>query len=194
MNLPPIYLASGSPRRRELLTQIGVSFDVLKIDIDESPQTGEAPEAYVRRVAIDKAKAGLILREQLDLRARPVLAADTSVVVDNAILGKPANQSEARQFIQRLSGRQHQVISAVALATDKTIKVRSQLNTVRFARLSEAEIDWYVASSEGKDKAGAYAIQGLAAQFIEHIEGSYAGIMGLPLFETRQLLQDYLNQ
>ena len=152
MNLPPIYLASGSPRRRELLTQIGVSFDVLKIDIDESPQTGEAPEAYVRRVAIDKAKAGLILREQLDLRARPVLSANTSVVVDNAILGKPANQSEARQFIQRLSGRQHQVISAVALATDKTIKVRSQLNTVRFARLSEAEIDWYVASSEGKAK------------------------------------------
>lgn len=194
MNLPPIYLASGSPRRRELLTQIGVSFDVLKIDIDESPQTGEAPEAYVQRVAIDKAKAGLILREQLDLTARPVLAADTSVVVDNAILGKPANQSEARQFIQRLSGRQHQVISAVALATDKTIKVRSQLNKVRFARLSEAEIDWYVASGEGKDKAGAYAIQGLAAQFIEHIEGSYAGIMGLPLFETRQLLQDYLNQ
>lgn len=194
MNLPPIYLASGSPRRRELLAQIGVTFDVLKIDIDESPQTGESPEAYVQRVAIDKAKAGLILREQLDLSKRPILAADTSVVIDDDILGKPANQSEARQFIKRLSGRQHQVISAVALATDKSIKVRSQLSSVRFARLSEAEIDWYVATGEGKDKAGAYAVQGLAAQFIEYIEGSYAGIMGLPLFETRQLLQDYLNQ
>lgn len=194
MNLPPIYLASGSPRRRELLAQIGVTFDVLKIDIDESPQTGESPEAYVQRVAIDKAKAGLILREQLDLSKRPILAADTSVVIDDDILGKPANQSEARQFIKRLSGRQHQVISAVALATDKSIKVCSQLSNVRFARLSEAEIDWYVATGEGKDKAGAYAVQGLAAQFIEYIEGSYAGIMGLPLFETRQLLQDYLNQ
>lgn len=194
MNLPPIYLASGSPRRRELLAQIGVTFDVLKIDIDESPQTGESPEAYVQRVAIDKAKAGLILREQLDLSKRPILAADTSVVIDDDILGKPANQSEARQFIKRLSGRQHQVISAVALATDKSIKVRSQLSSVRFARLDEAEIDWYVATGEGKDKAGAYAVQGLAAQFIEYIEGSYAGIMGLPLFETRQLLQDYLNQ
>lgn len=194
MNLPPIYLASGSPRRRELLAQIGVTFDVLKIDIDESPQTGESPEAYVQRVAIDKAKAGLILREQLALSERPILAADTSVVIDDDILGKPANQSEARQFIKRLAGRQHQVISAVALATDKSIKVRSQLSSVRFARLDEAEIDWYVATGEGKDKAGAYAVQGLAAQFIEYIEGSYAGIMGLPLFETRQLLQDYLNQ
>ncbi len=194
MNLPPIYLASGSPRRRELLAQIGVTFDVLKIDIDESPQTGETPEAYVQRVAIDKAKAGLILREQLALSERPILAADTSVVIDDDILGKPANESEARQFIKRLAGRQHQVISAVALATDKSIKVCSQLSNVRFARLSEAEIDWYVATGEGKDKAGAYAVQGLAAQFIEYIEGSYAGIMGLPLFETRQLLQDYLNQ
>ncbi len=194
MNLPSIYLASGSPRRRELLAQIGVTFDVLKIDIDETPQTGESPAAYVQRVAIDKAKAGLILREQLALSERPILAADTSVVLDDDILGKPANQSEARQFIRRLSGRQHQVISAVALATDKSIKVRSQLSNVRFAKLSEAEIDWYVATGEGKDKAGAYAVQGLAAQFIEYIEGSYAGIMGLPLFETRQLLQDYLNQ
>lgn len=194
MNLPPIYLASGSPRRRELLAQIGVTFDVLKIDIDESPQTFESPEAYVQRIAIDKAKAGLILREQLDLSKRPILAADTSVVIDDDILGKPANQSEARQFIKRLSGRQHQVISAVALATDKSIKVRSQISNVRFTRLSEAEIDWYVATGEGKDKAGAYAVQGLAAQFIEYIEGSYAGIMGLPLYETRQLLQDYLNQ
>lgn len=194
MNLPSIYLASGSPRRRELLAQIGVTFDVLKIDIDETPQTGESPAAYVQRVAIDKAKAGLILREQLALSERPILAADTSVVLDDDILGKPANQSEARQFIKRLSGRQHKVISAVALATDKTIKVRSQLSNVRFARLDEAEIDWYVATGEGKDKAGAYAVQGLAAQFIEYIEGSYAGIMGLPLFETRQLLQDYLNQ
>lgn len=194
MNLPPIYLASGSPRRRELLAQIGVTFDVLKINIDESLKTGESPEAYVQRVAISKAKAGQILREQLALSERPILAADTSVVVDDDILGKPANQSEARQFIKRLSGRQHQVISAVALATDKSIKVRSQLSNVRFARLSEAEIDWYVSTGEGKDKAGAYAVQGLAAQFIEYIEGSYAGIMGLPLYETRQLLQDYLNQ
>ncbi len=194
MNLPPIYLASGSPRRRELLAQIGINFEVLSIDIDESVHDDEPPESYVKRVAIDKAKAGLAFIGQQNLPLRPVIAADTAVVVDNQILGKPADKQQARVFLQNLSGRQHQVLSGVALATDRNIRVCSQSSQVRFAELSDAEIDWYVSTGEGLDKAGAYAVQGLAAQFIAHIDGSYSGIMGLPLFETRQLLQEILNQ
>lgn len=194
MNLPPIYLASGSPRRRELLAQIGVNFEVLPIDIDESVRDDESAEAYVKRVAIDKAQAGLARLEQQNLPSRPVLAADTAVIVDKQILGKPADAKQAREFLQKLSGRQHQVLSGVALATDKNVSMRSQLSQVRFAKLSDTEIDWYVGTGEGLDKAGAYAVQGLAAQFIAHIDGSYSGIMGLPLFETRQLLQEILNQ
>lgn len=194
MNLPSIYLASGSPRRRELLAQIGVNFEVLPIDIDESVRDDESAEVYVKRVAIDKAQAGLSRLEQQNLPERPVLAADTTVIVDKQILGKPADAQQAREFLQKLSGRQHQVLSGVALATDKNVSMRSQLNQVRFAKLSDTEIDWYVGTGEGLDKAGAYAVQGLAAQFIVHIDGSYSGIMGLPLFETRQLLQEILNQ
>lgn len=190
MSFMPVYLASGSPRRRELLTQIGVQFDVLPIDIDESLRDGELSDDYVRRVASDKARAGLAIMQQQNLPARPVLAADTAVVVDNLILGKPSNTQQARRFLQTLSGRQHQVISCVALATDKTLAVRSQLSQVRFAQLSAADIDWYIATGEGSDKAGGYAVQGLAARFIEHIDGSYSGIMGLPLYETCQLLQE----
>ncbi len=194
MNFPPIYLASGSPRRRELLAQIGVNFTILKIDVDESIQDHELAEAYVKRVAVDKAQAGLALIKQQNLLVRPVLAADTAVIVDNKILGKPADNQQARVFLQKLSGRQHQVVSCVAVATDKNISVRSQLSQVRFAKLSDTEIDWYVSTGEGRDKAGSYAVQGLAAQFIVHIDGSYSGIMGLPLFETRQLLQEIPNQ
>ncbi|MDT8310482.1 MAG: Maf family protein [Methylophaga sp.] len=194
MNLPPIYLASGSPRRRELLAQIGVNFTVLTIDVDESIHDHELAEAYVKRVAIDKAQAGLTLIKQQNLPVRSVLAADTAVIIDNQILGKPVDSQQARVFLQNLSGRQHQVISCVALATDTNINVRSQLNQVHFAELSDAEIDCYVATGEGSDKAGGYAVQGLAAQFIVHIDGSYSGIMGLPLFETRQLLQEIPNQ
>jgi len=194
MNLPPIYLASGSPRRRALLAQIGINFDVLPIDIDESVQDDEPAEAYVQRIAIAKAQAGLARIKQQNLPLRPVLAADTAVIVDKQILGKPADNQQARVFLQNLSGRQHQVLSGVALATDRTISVCSQLSQVRFAKLSDTQIDWYVGTGEGLDKAGAYAVQGLAAQFIAHIDGSYSGIMGLPLFETRQLLQEILNQ
>ena len=194
MNLPPIYLASGSPRRRELLTQIGVNFETLAVEVDESVQAGEPADRYVQRVAIDKAQAGLALSTQQNLPARPVLAADTAVIVDKQILGKPADTQQARQFLQYLAGRQHQVLSCVALATDTNMTVRSQLSQVRFASLTDAEIDWYVATGEGSDKAGGYAVQGLAAQFIEHIDGSYSGIMGLPLFETRQLLQEILKR
>lgn len=193
MNLPSIYLASGSPRRRQLLAQIGVNFELLAIETDETVFTGEQAEDYVRRVAMDKAQAGLDALKQQQLTNRPVLAADTAVIIDKRILGKPAGNAEARQFMTQLSGRQHQVLSCVALATDNNIRVRSQLSQVQFATLSDAEIDWYVATGEGLDKAGGYAVQGLAAQFIVHIEGSYSGIMGLPLFETRQLLQEALN-
>ena len=193
MKSPSIYLASGSPRRRELLSQIGVQFDVLSISVDESVLAGELAADYVQRVAVDKAKAGrLLLKSRSDLAYRPILAADTAVIVDGTIFGKPADDEQAKTFLQQLSGRQHQVLSAVVLATDKNITVRSQLNQVRFANLSDAEIEWYIATGEGRDKAGSYAVQGLAAQFIEHIDGSFSGIMGLPLFETRQLLQECL--
>lgn len=193
MKLPSIYLASGSPRRRELLSQIGVQFDVLSVSVDESVLAGELAADYVQRVALDKAKAGLLLlQSHSDLAYRPILAADTAVILDDTIFGKPADDEQAKTFLQQISGRQHQVLSAVVLATDKNITVRSQLNQVRFANLSDADIEWYIATGEGRDKAGSYAVQGLAAQFIEHIDGSFSGIMGLPLFETRQLLQECL--
>lgn len=192
MTLPPIYLASGSPRRRELLTQIAVDFEVLSVTVDESVLSDEAPLDYVNRIAINKAQAGLALVQTQTLPAKPVLAADTAVVLnDGQILGKPADQQQARQFLLQLSANSHQVITSVALATDFNIITRSQLSQVRFSKLSNNQIDWYLATGEGDDKAGAYAVQGLAAQFIEHIDGSYSGIMGLPLYETRLLLQDY---
>ncbi|MCX4190105.1 Maf family protein [Methylophaga sp. OBS3] len=193
MKLPSIYLASGSPRRRELLSQIGVQFDVLSVSVDESVLAGELAADYVQRVAVDKAKAGLsLLQSRSDLVYRPILAADTAVIVDDTIFGKPTDDEQAKTFLQQLSGRQHQVLSSVVLATNKNITVRCQLNQVRFANLSGADIEWYIATGEGRDKAGSYAVQGLAAQFIEHIDGSFSGIMGLPLFETRQLLQECL--
>lgn len=192
-----IYLASKSPRRRELLRQIGVEFELLLLrdrapvgpEVNEDVLPGEAPMDYVVRVTNDK--AGFALKTMLwrKLPMRPVLAADTTVVLDDRILGKPANINEAAAMLTALSGRTHQVLTSVAVRHhDESLQI-TQRSEVVFARLTEAQIAAYCATSEPYDKAGGYAIQGMASLFIEKINGSYSGIMGLPLFETAQLLQ-----
>ncbi len=186
MNFPRIYLASKSPRRRELLSQIGVEFSVLSVDVDESRLGNEAPATYVERVAIAKAQAGW---DSLDNdNKRPVLGSDTSVVLADSILGKPKNNDDACRMLQQLSGRNHQVMTAVAIVIGTQIECELVISEVSFATLTATEIEWYLSTKEGVDKAGGYAIQGLAAIFIKHIQGSYSGIMGLPVRETALLL------
>ncbi len=188
-----IFLGSASPRRAELLAQIGVRCKVVVADIDESPLSDEAAEIYVLRMALEKAEAVLV-QARYETPALPVLAADTSVVVDGEILGKPRDQAEAMAMLARLSGRTHQVLTAVALArsgAERAIASRLSVNKVRFRVISEAERLAYWQTTEPQDKAGAYAIQGRAAVFIEHLEGSFSGVMGLPLFETANLLAEF---
>jgi septum formation protein len=186
MNFPKIYLASKSPRRRELLSQIGVEFSVLSVDIDESRVIDEPPIDYVKRVAIAKAQAGW---DSLDREEKlPVLGSDTSVVLGDSILGKPENGADARNMLLQLSGREHEVMTAVAIVSGSQILCELSMSMVSFATLTDAEIEWYVSTKEGVDKAGGYAVQGLAALFIEQIKGSYSGIMGLPIRETALLL------
>lgn len=185
---PTIVLASASPRRRELLAQIGVPNEVLAVDIDESALPGEAPADLALRLARDKALAG----RARDGGARAVLGSDTIVVLDGSVFGKPRDADDARRMLAALSGRTHQVMSAVALALPGAGgPVHAGLSTteVRMRRITPAEIDAYWASGEPLGKAGAYAIQGRGAVFIEHIRGSYSGVMGLPLYETAMLLQ-----
>lgn len=187
MNLPDIALASGSPRRQELLSQIGVSFSVVAVDVDESLLDGESAGDYVQRLAVAKAQAGWhILSSQQKI---PVLGADTAVIVDDEILGKPRDADDARAMLQRLSGRSHQVMTAVAIVDQQQVLCKLNTSEVCFSDLSSEQIAWYVSTGEGTDKAGGYAVQGLAAMFIERIEGSYSGIMGLPLRETSVMLQ-----
>jgi septum formation protein len=183
MNRPQIYLASRSPRRRELLDQIGVRYRVVTADLDESRQRGESPRTYVTRLARDKAWAGYALaNEQL-----PVLAADTAVVVDGQTLGKPEGQAHALSMLRMLSGRTHQVLTAVVVRHDKEWSALS-CSRVTFRCIAPHEALAYWQSGEPADKAGGYGIQGLGALFIERLEGSFSGVMGLPLFETAQLL------
>jgi septum formation protein len=197
MGNPGIYLASRSPRRRELLRQIGVTFELLTlrersgrpVDVDETPHAGEPPETYVLRVAGDKARAGDGVATARRAAPRPVLAADTTVVCDGDILGKPGDAAEAERMLARLAGRSHQVMTAVAVALGGEMQSRVSVSRVWFRALDAAEIRRYVAGGESADKAGAYAVQGLAASFITRIEGSYSGIMGLPLAETADLLR-----
>lgn len=196
---PRIYLASQSPRRRELLKQIGVHFELLllrsdprrQVDVDESPHPDETPAIYVQRLSAEKASTGFNALKFRNLPQYPVLAADTTVTLDGKIFGKPDNAEHAAGMLRELSGREHQVLTAVAIARDEHLEVRLSTSTVRFTRLSEARIKRYLQSHEYADKAGGYAIQGQAAAFIEHISGSYSGVMGLPLFETVQLLQHF---
>jgi len=182
-----ILLASASPRRAQLLQQIGVEFEVLAVDIDESLRAGEAPRDYVQRLALEKARQGY--RQQRN--AVPVLGSDTIVMVDEHILGKPTDKDDALAMLSLLSGRQHQVLTAVAMVDGEKSRCLTSVSQVYFSALSEAEMQAYWDSGEPADKAGAYGIQGLAGQFIERLDGSYSGVMGLPLFETAQLLKEF---
>ena len=191
-----IYLASRSPRRRELLSQIGVRYHLLLFrsrpdsppDVDESVLANEQPDTYVERVARAKAQAGWRLLRLRNLPFAPVLAADTTVALDGQILGKPADRKEAAEMLAALSGRRHDVFTAVALMRDERIDSAVSRSEVQFKQLSPEDIAQYIATGECDDKAGAYAIQGRAARFIMELRGSYSGVMGLPLFETSQLL------
>lgn len=191
-----IYLASRSPRRRELLSQIGVRYHLLLFrsrpdsppDVDEAMVAGERPDSYVERVARAKAEAGWRLLRLRNLPLAPVLSADTTVALDGRILGKPADRKQAAEMLAALSGRRHEVLTAVALKRDEQLDSALSRSEVLFKTLSPEEIAQYVASGECDDKAGAYAIQGRAARFVAELHGSYTGVMGLPLFETAQLL------
>ena len=188
MSLDFIYLASGSPRRRALLQQIGVPFRVVGTEIDEAVRAGEAPAAYVGRLAAAKADAGWAGScDKADADA-PVLAADTAVVLGGKVLGKPADRQDAEGMLRQLSGRTHEVLTAIALLTVNGLESRISRSEVTFRRLAAEEIRDYWETGEPADKAGAYAIQGRAAVFIADLRGSYSGVMGLPLFETAELL------
>ena len=182
-----IYLASASPRRRELLRQIGVEFQLLPVVVDESACADESHEDHVRRLAVAKAEAGhrSIAPGQV---VRPILAADTIVVVDGRILGKPGDRRHGMEMLQALSGRAHQVLTAVALMATGQMSTALSVSTVSFREMTVDECQAYWETGEPADKAGAYAIQGRAAMFISHLSGSYSGVMGLPLYETAQLL------
>lgn len=212
-----VYLASGSPRRAELLAQIGVSFDVISVDVDETVLTGESAETYVVRLATKKAKAGY---DQLTEPQKPVLGADTAIYISETentpaeILGKPQNFQDAHRMMTLLSGRTHQVFSAVALVghkpemrvgnkaeglTDKFFQHQHQqqivqISDVTMREITDQEIEAYWQTQEPQDKAGGYGIQGLAAIFILKLEGSYSGVMGLPLFETANLISNFYNE
>ncbi|MCP5326271.1 MAG: septum formation inhibitor Maf [Oceanospirillaceae bacterium] len=179
----PLVLASSSPRRRELLQQIGVEFEVRVNPVDETPLAAEKPADYVRRLAIIKAQASV----QAD-DTRPVLGADTTVVCNGEILGKPANLGDAKRILGMLSGRAHQVMTAIALVQGEQIQSEVVVTDVVFRNLSDAEIEAYWATGEPSDKAGAYGIQGKGAVFVARIEGSYSAVVGLPLAETAALL------
>jgi septum formation protein len=192
-----IYLASQSPRRRQLLAQIGVPHELLLPGADEDAEAlevalaGEAPEAYCARVTAAKLDAALARLAARGLPPAPILCADTTVAVDDLILGKPADAADARRILALLAGRSHRVITAVAVADATRRMAALNVSDVEFAALSEAQIDRYIASREPFGKAGAYAIQSQAAAWIVNIAGSYSGIMGLPLFETAQLLEQF---
>jgi septum formation protein len=190
-----LYLASQSPRRRQLLDQIGVAHELLLPDADEDAesleavQPGEPPADYVQRVTRLKLEAAVQRLARRRWTAAPILCADTTVTLDGAILGKPADDAHAAAMLRRLAGRSHQVLTAVALAHEGRVLARLSVSDVRLRELAPDEIERYVASGEPRGKAGSYAIQSQAAAWIEHIAGSYSGIMGLPLFETAELLR-----
>ena len=191
-----IYLASRSPRRRELLSQVGVRYHLLLFrsrpgedaEVDETPLAGEEPGAYVERMARVKAEAGWRRLLQRNLPHAPVLAADTTVALEGRIFGKPAGREQAAEMLASLSGRTHEVLTAAALKSGDWLEAVVSRSEVRLKALSEEEIRLYVATGECDDKAGAYAIQGRAARFVVELRGSYSGVMGLPLYETSQLL------
>ena len=187
-----LYLASQSPRRHQLLEQLGFHFAVLNVDVPEQRAAGESPQDYVSRVARDKARAGLAsLGGATD---NVVLGADTEVVLDDEVFGKPLDAQDAAAMLRRLSGRTHAVISAVWVVSAQQERSETCISRVRFGVLDASAIDAYVATGEPFGKAGAYAIQGRGAVLIEHLEGSYSGVMGLPVFETARLLRSFNNE
>ena len=194
---PFVYLASQSPRRRQLLEQLGVAYELLLPDETEDAEAlevvlpGEAPKAYVQRVTLLKLQAALTRMKKRSLPAAPVLCSDTTVALGKTILGKPDDAAHARAMLTSLSGNTHRVLTAVAMGTARKQIQTLSVSQVRFAPLTRAQIQSYVASGEPMGKAGAYAVQGKAAAYIEHISGSYSGIMGLPMFETAQLLRQF---
>jgi septum formation protein len=202
-----LILASASPRRAELLRAAGYTFDTVVVDIDERVRPGETPEAYVRRLATEKSAVasgfpGLSVAEGSPTTAGPVkagphdhrrcvvLAADTAVVVDSTILGKPLDDADLRRMLELLSGREHRVLTGISLRSGLLERGGVESTAVWFAPLTRAEIAWYVASGEGRDKAGGYAIQGLGARFIPRIDGSYSNVVGLPVHRVGRLMTE----
>jgi len=192
-----LYLASRSPRRRELLHQIGIDFDTVVFrdgkradsETDETPLPGEDPVSYVERVARAKSAHGLKIVEERRLPVRPVLSADTTLELDGQIIGKPVDMADAAAILRRLSGRTHRVLTGVAINHQARSEYLLSSSEVRFRPIDDEEIRHYVMSGEPMDKAGAYGIQGRAGMFIEHLSGSYTGVMGLPVCETGELLK-----
>ncbi len=189
-----VYLASGSPRRRELLQQMGVPYQTIAVAVDEALLPGEIPDAYVHRLAALKAEAGwLATRPAPGASAiagtAPVLGLDTTVVVDGTVFGKPSDRAEGVEMLRRLSGRTHRVLTAVALRTHAGVLQRLSESEVRFRPLRDAECAAYWDTGEPRDKAGGYAIQGFGAVFVADLRGSHSGVMGLPIFETAALLE-----
>ncbi|QBR49330.1 nucleoside triphosphate pyrophosphatase [Erwinia sp. QL-Z3] len=182
-----LYLASGSPRRRELLTQLGLRFERLSTQVEELKRPDEQAEAYVRRLACEKAQAGVAVAE----RDLPVLGADTIVVLNGEVLEKPEDQADAAKILTKLSGQTHQVLTAVALADKTSILDCLVVTDVTFRTLTAEDIAAYIASGEPMDKAGAYGIQGLGGNFVRKINGSYHAVVGLPLVETAELLSHF---
>lgn len=182
-----IYLASQSPRRRELLTQINVPFEVISVAVEELHQSGESPAQYVKRLACEKAWAGVAVAKT----GHPVLGSDTIVVLDGAILEKPKDKHDAVRMLRALSGNKHQVMTAIALADNCRYLVELVTTEVSFRALSDAEIEAYWDTGEPADKAGAYGIQGIAGKFVSNINGSYSAVVGLPLMETDRLIRKF---
>lgn len=206
---PDVYLASSSPRRKELLAQLGVQFAVVHPQVDESRRAGEPAEHYVARLALDKARTGLrTVLDDTSVTPKPVIGADTCIVIDDELIGKPNDKQHFLNIMERLSGNSHQVYTAVAMAgypvampvptsvppgVDGSLRERCLVSctAVEFREIFMQERDWYWRSGEPQDKAGGYAIQGLAAAFVKRIQGSYSAVVGLPLFETAQLLTEF---
>jgi septum formation protein len=196
MSAHVVYLASKSPRREELLRQLGIEFIAIRVrealgrerDVEETARDAEPPLHYVERIARTKAAIGWQRILQRGLAPRPVLGADTEVVLDGVIFGKPKDAADATRMLTRLSHRTHHVLTAVALCWDQQMVAEISTSSVTFRELRPAEIERYVATGEPFDKAGGYAVQGRAASFVSRIEGSYSGVMGLPLYETAQAL------
>lgn len=186
-----IYLASGSPRRRELLQQIGVQFDVISASVEEKIKTGETGLDYVRRLALEKAQAGLAQVQRAGFSLAPVLGADTLGILDNKILEKPKDANDAANILRSLSGRTHQVITAIALVSPEKTATAYAITEVTFRQLTENEISEYWLTGEPCDKAGGYAIQGLGAVFVKSIQGSYSNVVGLPIETCCELLSQF---